>query len=169
MRKLTLTLLTILFCLTSSVVWSETVKMGDLVKRNDLYYKKFTDVPFSGKVKGRGNGEVRNGKMIGPWTHYLLNGQLFSKGHYKDGEKDGSWEWYDKNGKVVGNSTYKDGNKDGFWEWYHSSGQLDEKGHFKDGNQDGLWEYYYKNGELKLKRIWKDGKLISCTGIDCPK
>ena len=48
--------------------------MGDLVKRNDLYYKKFTDVPFSGQVKGKERGEFRKGKKEGKWTTYYSNG-----------------------------------------------------------------------------------------------
>ena len=50
MRKLTLTFLTLLFCLTSNVVWSKTVSDDDLVQQEGLYYKKFTEVPFSGQV-----------------------------------------------------------------------------------------------------------------------
>ena len=41
---------TILLCLSASVVWSENI--DDLVKRNGVYYKKFSDVPFNGKVDG---------------------------------------------------------------------------------------------------------------------
>ena len=41
------TFLTILFIsLLSSPSWSETI--DDLVERNGIYYKKFTDVPFTG-------------------------------------------------------------------------------------------------------------------------
>jgi hypothetical protein len=46
-------LITILFIsLLSSPSWSETVSWDDLVERNDLFYEKFTDVPFTGEVKG---------------------------------------------------------------------------------------------------------------------
>ena len=50
MKKLTLTLLTCLFILSPNVVLGET--MDDLVKREGIYYKKFTDVPFTGKTTG---------------------------------------------------------------------------------------------------------------------
>ena len=47
--KLFKTLLTILFIsLLSSPSWSVTI--DDLVKREGIYYEKFTDVPFTGKV-----------------------------------------------------------------------------------------------------------------------
>ena len=77
--------------------------------RGDLYYKKFTDVPFRGKLKGLTNGVLKNGKKNGLWEYYYEDGQLRDKGNYKDGKEDGPWVWYDKNGKVAGISTYKDG------------------------------------------------------------
>ena len=53
---------TVLLCISASVVWSET--WDDLVERNGLYYKKFTDVPFTGKVDGQYNGSIKNGKKM---------------------------------------------------------------------------------------------------------
>ena len=52
--------LTILLCLSASIVWSET--MGDLIWRDGNYYKKFSDVPFNGKVNGDIKGLIKNGK-----------------------------------------------------------------------------------------------------------
>ena len=37
--------------------------MDDLVKRNDLYYKKFTNIPFTGEISGMWKGNVWNGKF----------------------------------------------------------------------------------------------------------
>ena len=50
MKKLTSIILILFLSLLSSPSWSETLTMDDLVERNDLYYKKFTDVPFTGEV-----------------------------------------------------------------------------------------------------------------------
>jgi hypothetical protein len=62
-------------------------KMKDLVKRDGLYYKQFTDVPFTGKITGKKTqGTIRNGKKDGPWVSYYDNGQLWFKGVYKDGK-----------------------------------------------------------------------------------
>ena len=41
----------ILFLSFCSLV--HAITMGDLVLRDGLYYKKFTDVPFTGKVRGK--------------------------------------------------------------------------------------------------------------------
>jgi len=67
---------------------------GDLVLRYGLYYKKFTEVPFTGKVEGEQQGKLKDGKLEGPWVEYHDNGQLLSKGTYKDGEEDGLWGTY---------------------------------------------------------------------------
>ena len=69
-----------------SLVLSETVKWGDLIVREGLHYKKFTDVPFTGKITGEWQGAFRNGKREGPWVEYHDNGQLFDKRTYKDGK-----------------------------------------------------------------------------------
>ena len=71
-----------MFCFTSSIVWSETVKPTNLVYRNGIYYKKFTYKPYSGSV--RGTDELG----------YLL------KGAYKDGKEEGVWEFYYDNGQI---------------------------------------------------------------------
>ena len=85
--------LTILLCLYASIVWSET--MDDLVKRDGLSYKKFTEVPFTGDITGKRKGSYKNGKEDGSWISYWDNGQLRSKGDYKNGMYDGSWIKYE--------------------------------------------------------------------------
>jgi hypothetical protein len=60
------------------------VTMDDLVKRDGIHYKKFSEVPFTGKVTGKTQGTFRNGKKHGPWVKYHDNGQLASKGSFKD-------------------------------------------------------------------------------------
>ena len=67
------------------MVLSET--MDDLVERNGLYYKKFSDTPFTGKITGKYQGSYKNGKRDGEWVGYHYDGQLTSKGNYKNGKK----------------------------------------------------------------------------------
>jgi hypothetical protein len=98
-------LLTFLF---PSLAYGET--MNDLVKRN---YKKFTDVPFTGRVTGKTQGSLKNGKWDGPWVNYFDHGQISYKGNYKDGKADGPWVSYYRNGTVDPRftGTYKNGVK----------------------------------------------------------
>ena len=97
--KLIKSLLTILFIsLLSSPSWSQT--MDDLVERNNLYYEKFTNVPFTGKVTGRWKGSFKNGKKEGDWVWYYGNGQLSYIGNYKNGIKEGVWVSYNEDGTL---------------------------------------------------------------------
>ena len=75
----------------------EVVTIDDLVKREGIYYKKFTDVPFSGKVTGIEQGTFKNGKKEGPWVSYWENGQLKMKGDYKNRSREGPWVRYRSN------------------------------------------------------------------------
>ena len=95
--------------------------IDDLVKRNGLYYKKFTNVPFTGEVSGQVNGELINGKEIGEWEFYNKNGQLIIKGNYKDGKEYGRWVEYSTM-VLCDEGFYKDGKRDGRWEYYSCYG-----------------------------------------------
>ena len=85
--------------------------MRDLVERDGLHYKKFTTVPFSGKVTGYTEGSFRNGKKHGPWVEYHENGQLSDKGTYKNGKWEGPLVGYNENGDIWKQETFKDGKK----------------------------------------------------------
>ena len=109
--------------------------MDDLVITNGLYYKKYTDVPFTGNTTGKSQGSFRNGKKHGPWVSYHDNGQVFSQGTYKNDKEDGPWVVYYKNGQLLSKGTLKDGKMDGPWVGYNDDGTVWEKytGTFKDG------------------------------------
>ena len=92
-------IITILLSPFSSPSWSETLTLEDLVLRNNLYYNKFTGVPFTGEIFGLENGRFKNGELEGFWKYYYKDGQLRNKGNYKDGKKDGLWETYYENGQ----------------------------------------------------------------------
>jgi len=89
------------------------VTMDDLVVREGIHYKKFSDVPFTGKTTGKTQGTFRNGKREGPWVSYHQNGKLQYKGTYKDGKRHGLWEESDGKGQYRG--YYKNGKKEGIW------------------------------------------------------
>ena len=87
MKKTLVTFFTVIFCLTSSVSWS--VKLYELIERDGIYYKKFSDIPFIGKIESRkiGTGNYKNGKREGAWVSYWNSGKLKNKGIYKNGIK----------------------------------------------------------------------------------
>ena len=67
----------VLMSLVSSPSWGLT--MDNLISRDGLFYKKFTDIPFTGEVEGMWSGSIKNGKYEGTWVSYHSNGQLKGK------------------------------------------------------------------------------------------
>ena len=149
-------MLTFLF---AALAMGET--MDDLVDRDGLYYKKFTDVPFTGKITRKIQGSFRNGKKHGVWVEYDRDGRVSKKVTNKNGKEDTYVEnrYYD-NGQLHSKVTYKDGNRDGPWVYYHKDGQLRYKGNWKDDKRDGPWVSYHYNGQLKFKGTFKNGVKV---------
>ena len=103
---------TVLLCLSASIVWSET--MEDLVYRDGVYYKKFTEVPYTGNTIGQIQGSFKNGVPNDTWTFYNDDGQLGAKGQYKDGEKENIWSYFHDNGRLYMKGKYINGKKEGY-------------------------------------------------------
>ena len=53
--------------------------MDYLVERNNLYYKKFTNVPFTGEISGEKNGSFKKGKKDGEWLFIFLRENYWNK------------------------------------------------------------------------------------------
>ena len=154
--KLFKTLLTILFIsLLSSPSWSLT--WDDLVERNDLYYEKFSDVPFTGKVTGQEQGSFKNGVKDGAWIGYYETGELYSKGNFKTGKEEGAWVYY-HNGQLESKGNFEHGKREGHWVFYWSSGELSYKGNYKNGFREGAWVGYHVNGQLSWKGNYKNSQ-----------
>ena len=150
----------LLVFLFPSLALSQEVTWDDLVEREGLYYKNFSDVPFSGKITGSKKGSFKNGVMEGPWVSYHENGQLLSEGAFKNGKTEGPWVLYYDNGRLSMKGTFKNGKYEGPWVFYHNNGQLEMKGDFKNGDREGLWIDYYDNGQLNKKGNYKNGVKV---------
>ena len=133
------------------------MKSGDLVfnEQEGVFYKKFTDVPFTGEVTGQRQGKLKNGKKEGPWVYYHKNGKLFSKGTYKDGMNEGPWVSYWGNGKLLSKGTYKNGKREGPWVSVNYKGQLEGKGTYKNGMKNGHWL-----SDTEESGMYRNGKLV---------
>ena len=102
-----------LICKVTGWNCPEVVDYKDLVKREGLYYKKFTDFLFTGKVTGNTRGSIKDGNWDSPYVSYIYydNGQLSSKSTYKDGKQDAPWVSYYFDGSIDFKGTFKDGKK----------------------------------------------------------
>ena len=137
----TLLLFPLLFLsLISTPCLSET--MDELVKRDGIYYKKFTEAPFTGKVTGKVQGSYKNGSREGDWVHYHSNGQLKGKGSYKNGKLEGEWVHYHYNGQLAIKGSFKNGKEEGNWVSYKGDGTVNKQ-----------WTGTFKNGEKVSKNL----------------
>ena len=112
----------VLMSLVSFPSWGETI--DDLVERDGLYYKKFTDTSFTGTVEGKKQGLVKNGVKQGQWMGFWENGQLNFKGSYKNGEMEGLWIRYWEEGDLMAKGSYKNGLMEGRWVWFEPYGSV---------------------------------------------
>lgn len=86
----------------------EKIELDDLKERKGLYYKKYSEAPYTGKVIGRVQGQIKKGKKQGKWLVFYKNGQLKTIGNYKDGQAHGEWLWHDEIGELTTTHIYKD-------------------------------------------------------------
>ena len=140
--------------LVSFPIWG--LSEFDLVKREGLYYKKFSSVPFTGEFDGVWDyfyvkGFIKNGRKEGSWESYHDNGQLYYIGTYKDGKREGPWSFYYENGRLNYRDNYKNGKRNGFSETFWDNGQLRREGYLKNNEWEGFWKSYYKDGS-----VWED-------------
>ena len=181
MKHIKVLIISLIISLLSLPSWGEEVSYDDLVYRNDLYYKKFTNIPFSGKVTEirktsiwddqetelnlvRGLitniGKMKNGLKTGTWLSYYESGQLHSKYNYRRGRVYGTSEVYFRNGKISEKNRYnKMGQMHGRQDSYHKNGQLILVMTFKDNKQDGVLKGYYDDGSISTTGAFKGDKL----------
>ena len=86
----------------------EKVEYDDLKEREGLYYKKFSEVPYTGKVIGRVQGQIKEGKPEGKLVVFRENGQLYIIRNYENGKKNGETLWYNEIGSLYTTHIYKD-------------------------------------------------------------
>lgn len=152
-RKLVfLPLLVFLFPVVSM---GETVDRKELVVRDNLYYKKFSDLPFTGTVTGKQQGEAVEGKRVGVWLNFYSTGQLSSRLHFSsDGIRNGEYVSYTQNGCLWSKGNIVDGKKDGWWFEYREDCGLEKKGQYDNGSRVGQWTIYHQNGKKRIEGTW---------------
>ena len=121
----------------------EPINIETLEGRDDAFYTKDTNKPYTGAV-------------------FVLynNGEKLGEGYLKDGEREGKWTNYHENGQIWWERNYKDGKEDGKWTFYYENGQIREEGNYQDGKFDGKWTTYNKDGSIDRVKEYKDGELV---------
>ncbi|MDC3090486.1 hypothetical protein OA340_01130 [Paracoccaceae bacterium] len=123
-----------------------SIEMDEVVKRDAIFYKKFSNIPFSGHIES-----------------YHSNGQLKIIGNFSEGKKVGNWIEYYMSGVKKSEGQFANGKKDGLWKHYFLNTNIKEKQLFIDGNKDGLWEKFDVHGTLVQTESYQNGKWIITT------
>ena len=158
-----------------SETYAKSYTICDIVLRehDNLYYKKFTNKPFSGLVEGPCNkkriflkanlkqekieeivaavGKFKNGKKIGKWIEYHGNGMIGNIQNFKKGELDGKQLYFDNSGFLYLIQHYISGKENGIRVSNHKypSG-LTTKVEFKDNKRWNGDVYYIDYGNENL-------------------
>ena len=108
-----------------------SIPIDEIVKRDDTFYRKFSNIPFSGHIESyHPNGQLKivgdllDGKKVGNWIEYYLSGIKKSEGQFNNGKKDGPWVYYFLNANIKEKQFFIDGHKDGLWEKFDVHGTL---------------------------------------------
>ena len=121
--------------------------MDELYLIDGLYYKKFTDVPFTGKTNGQIQGSFKNGILHGSYVEYYSDGKIKEKGTYNEGKRTGPYLGYHNNGNLRFNGNWLNDKEEGAFESFYENGQLFLKGNWKNGKKIGYWEGFYEDGK----------------------
>ena len=163
-------LLSLALLLKGGVVLSEELNSyEDLVWRgenlcNNTYFKKGTNVPFTGKLIGKNKCTFKNGKREGVCLGFNDNGGLSSKVFYLNGKPVGELKLYHRNGLLylmyfVNENCEMSGHFESYWD----NGQLESKGNMNNGEEEGRWVEYKRDGFVNKQRtgLFKNGVKIS--------
>lgn len=155
----------------------------DLVTREGLYYKKFSDQPFEGQLEGRIQSKIKNGKRHGAWLMFDKNGQLIEKGFNDFGKKVGQWKYFRSDGTLTTSEVYQNGALNGDKKNFNTDGTISEKFTYLNGlfklhiaysyqqgallseissnasGKHGVSKWYYRNGQVRTLQNNLDGKL----------
>ncbi len=123
-----------------------SIPMDEIVKRDDIFYRKFSNIPFNGHIES-----------------YHPNGQLKIVGDLLDGKKVGNWIEYYVSGIKKSEGQFANGKKDGLWVYYFLNANIKEKQFFIDGHKDGLWEKFDVHGTVVQTESYQNGKWIITT------
>ena len=94
-------LIIIFSLLFHSLSSSKDIYFKDLLKKDGIFYEKFSDTPFTGKVTGLLEGTLKKGMKYGEFIKYYSDGKILSKISYIENRLDGSWMEYYRNGNLL--------------------------------------------------------------------
>jgi antitoxin component YwqK of YwqJK toxin-antitoxin module len=164
MRLLTLLLL----CVTLTGHAQELpVYKGEILKRDGLSYKPFSNDPLTAKVEQYyESGQLKalytviDGKKEGLEQWWHANGQLWWEYTYVNGKKEGLERLWYENGQLCWEFTYVNGKEEGLYKNWYDDGQLTREATFVNGKEEGLVQWWAPSGKAMNSDCYKAGEWI---------
>lgn len=109
--------------------------------------------PFSGNYERRLNnviletGKFHNGKMIGNWKSFSIDGKLVKDIHYLEGVLDSTYLTYHYNGTIKLSGRFLRGVRQGLWEYFNAEGKRIWTVTYDHGKPIGTSDYYDQRGK----------------------
>ena len=168
MKALTAVILINLIFFPANKCLSDPKTWDNLVERKNLFFEKFNNSPFSGKIEIywpnghlKETGMIKNGKKDNLWEYYHKNGNPREIEFFNLGLLNGTREQYGSGGQLYIKATYKDGELDGPWIYIDPyDGWLYKKGQYKMGKKTGTWTFFTIFGDIEKTEIWENGLKI---------
>jgi len=135
----------------------EEVPKSSLVVKDNLLYKRDSDIPFTGREKAVVEDrmieyDVKDGYKHGEFKIYYLDGTPEMIGLLDSNRNVGKWQYFHPNGKLESEGNFNYDIPDGRWFWFDSKGNKIEEGIFENGKRVGVWIQYDSLGKIIFEK-----------------
>jgi len=131
----------------------EEVPKSTLILKDNILYKRGSDVPFTGREKALVEDkiieyDVKDGYKHGEFKIYSEDGTLEIQGQIDSNRNVGKWQYYYPNGEIESEGNFVYDKPDGKWVWSYPDGNVKEEGYFEKGERIGIWFQYDHDGDI---------------------
>lgn len=131
----------------------EELPKSSLVVKDNLLYKRGSDVPFTGTEKALVEGkileyEVKDGYKHGFFRIYSEDGTPEIQGQLDSNRNVGKWQYFFPNGEIESEGYFNLDQPDDKWIWKYPDGRIKEEGEYNNGTRIGVWLSYDHSGKI---------------------
>ena len=167
MKSLLSALLVFILAVPSVAFSGDVITKDELLTRDGIYYKRFSNIPFTGRVTGIWQGNIVNGLIEGQWSVFLNSGELAFTRFMVKGKTHGQEVGYNANGTRSWETDVRHGVMHGKHKWFNDIGKLESVTHYQDGNIHGeLIEYNTRDGSIKCISMYHKNKKVKSERVD---
>ena len=153
--------LALLFVIISSVLFyscaKEEMPKSSLIIKNNLLYKKNSNIPFTGRERALVNNkiveyDVKDGLKHGEFRIFSEDGKLEIQGQIDSNRNVGNWQYFYPNGEIESEGYFVNDLPEGKWRWYYQGGTVREEGIYQSGFRVGMWYQFNNSGEIIFEK-----------------